>query len=207
MTVWDNIYKKHLKTGKGYGTISKDIYPAFVDFIEKNEFPVKNALDIGFGTGKYLKLLKDRSFKLAGIDNSETAALITNEILGNEADLRVADMYEYQIPKGKYDLVISISTLHHGTKEQVRDLVKQIHNALVPEGKVFITLPDYKDSWHAKSKDIKELSKGTYIHLSGPEKDLPHSLYTKREIEEMFSPFQDVKMTMQSGRWFIRGTK
>jgi len=207
MTVWDNIYKKHLRSGEGYGTISKDIYPLFIQFIRETNFIEKSALDIGFGTGKYLKLLQEAEFQVAGIDNSEMAVEMTKELLGRDADLRLANMYNYQIPKDRYDLVLSVSTLHHGTKEEVKDLIKNIYDSLLPSGKVFITLPDYTESWHAKSKDLKEISKGTYIHLTGPEKDLPHSLFSEAEIKSMFLSFKDVSMNSQSGRWFVMAIK
>lgn len=67
-------------------------------------------------------------------------------------------MFEYEIPQNTYDLIISISTIHHGTKAEVQNLINKIHNSLKMNGKIFITVPDFEiarqnDAW----KDDQEI--------------------------------------------------
>jgi SAM-dependent methyltransferase len=209
MTIWDKIYKEYKDSGKKWASLFDDVSPMFKQFLKQSYFEVKYVLDIGCGTGKYLKLLKEVGFKTDGIDSSETAVEFTKKILGVGSNILCVDMYDYNIPKNKYDLIISIATIHHGDKKQVQAVINKIHKALVKNGKIFISVPDLESGkkWHTFVNN-KEIAKGTYIPLSGPEKGLLHSFYTKEEAEKLFSKFKDVQIDLdQQGRWIVRGRK
>lgn len=209
MTTWDNIYKNYKNGGEAWATLSEDIDPLFISFIAKSELRLKSAFDIRCGTGKYLKFLKLKGFSVFGIDSSETAIEMSKENLGDSAAVEMADMYDYEIPKNKFDLILSVSTLHHGTKDQIKKLIDQIYGSLSTDGKIFITLPDIEcnKKWNT-FKDDKEIAPGTYSPLSGPEKGLPHSFFSKQEIESLFSDFRDIELSIDKiGRWFVIGTK
>lgn len=224
MTTWDNIYKDFQKGGVAWATLSEDIDERFKDFISKSDFKHKYAFDIGCGTGKYLKFLQSLGFKTDGIDSSETALQMTKKLLSDNSKIDVADMFEYEIDKNKYDLIFSISTIHHGTKSQVKNLVDQIYSALINDGKFFITLSDLQTAiggemlkenlgeeeskkWNT-FKDHTEIEPGTYAPNDGPEKGLAHSFYTKEEVEKMFLKFKNVDLELDEiGRWFVIGEK
>jgi ubiquinone/menaquinone biosynthesis C-methylase UbiE len=55
MTIWDNIYKNYQKGGEAWATLSEEIHPLFKQFLSQSNFELKHVLDIGCGTGKYLK--------------------------------------------------------------------------------------------------------------------------------------------------------
>jgi len=208
MTVWDKIYKNYLKGGPAWKSLSESIRPEFKKFIKENNFTDKKALDIGCGDGRYMVYLKSNNFEVSGLDSSQTSISICQEKLGQEAKVEKADMFKYNIPSGQYDFIYSISTLQHGYKEQARELIKGIYQALVRGGKVFITLPDESgaDKWQTFKKS-KEITEGTYIPLAGPEKGLPHSFFKKNEIIEYFSNFKNIKMEIDKKRrtWIITG--
>jgi len=209
MTIWDNIYKNYRKGGQAWATLSEEVDGRFIRYLEKSQFKQKSAFDIGCGTGKYLKFLAAQGFAVSGIDNSKTAIEMTKENLLNAADITIADMYNYQIPRNKYDLIISVSTLHHGTKEQIGHLIEKIYDCLLSDGKIFITLPDIEcnKKWNT-FKDDKEVAPGTYSPMSGPEKGLPHSFFDKEEIEKFFNKFSNVNLDLDEiGRWFITARK
>lgn len=210
MTIWDNIYKNYKQGGEAYATLRKGLIPEFLSFIEENNFKVKHVLDIGCGNGKYLLFLKELGFQTDGIDSSPTAIEMTKVSLGVDSEINLANMYEYRIRANKYDLIISIAAIHHGLKKPVRDLIKQFYPALLPGGRFFITLPDNEGSAHwTMMVEHYEIEPGTRVPLSGPEKDLPHSSFTKAEIEEMFSEFKNLQLNllMDRGRWIITGEK
>lgn len=194
-TVWDKIYKRFLSGKENYGCLSGEILPAFTQFVEKSNFPIRCALDIGCGPGKYLKFLVSKGFKVAGIDSSETAVAMSKEFLGKSADIRLADMYEYSIPAGAYDLIYSILTLHHGTKRQVMRAVERIFKGLIPGGKIFITLPVYasRQDWQT-GNEWEYIEDGVIMPNSGPEKGLIHSLFKKQEIANMCSGFSQLSI-------------
>ena len=209
MTIWDDIYKNYQKGGKAWATLSEEIHPLFKQFLSQSNFELKHVLDIGCGTGKYLKLLQAGGFKTDGIDSSETAVEMTKKTLGVGSTILCINMFEFEIPKNKYDLVISISTIHHGTKEQVQNLINRIYEAIVENGKIFITVPDFESSkkWNT-FKDHEEIAEGTFAPLSGPEKGLPHSFYTKEKAQKLFSKFIDLQLDLDShGRWVAQASK
>ena len=174
----------------------KDIIISSLDFIcGFNGLCLKNALDIGCGIGKYLKILQAGGFKTDGIDSSETAVEMTKKILNNNSKILCVNMFEFEIPKNNYDLVISINTIHHGTKQQVQNLINLIHKVLVENGKIFITVPNLGNTkkWNT-FKDHEKLAEGTFTPLIGPEKGLPHSFYTKKQTQKLFSKFRDLQL-------------
>ena len=205
MTTWDKIYKNYQQGGAAWASLAEDIYPQFIKFIQETNFKDKNVLDIGCGTGNYLKLLQSLGFKTTGIDSSQTAIQMTKKLLADDSKIEYADMFKYQIAKNKYDLIISIASLHHGLKTNIQKLVNQIYDSLLEGGNTFITVPDYASSkkWNTFKNNTK-ISEGTYTPNSGPEKGLPHSFYTKTEIEKLFSQFQNIKLELDKiGYWFI----
>ena len=109
MTVWDTIYRNHQKGGEAWPTLSEGIDPLFQEFLKESNFKLKHALDIGCGTGKYLKLLQSAGFRVDGIDSSPTAVRMSQEALGQESKVVFANMFEFEIPKKTYDLILSIS--------------------------------------------------------------------------------------------------
>lgn len=210
MTVWDNIYQNYKKGGEVYATLRWSLDPNFLSFIKENDFKTKQVLDLGCGNGKYLLFLKGLGFKTVGIDSSPIAIEMTKESLKDDLDIELTDMYKYEIPEGKYDLIISIAAIHHGLKKQVRALIKQFYSVLLPGGRFFITLPDNGGSAHwTMMVNHQEIEPGTRVPLFGQEKDLPHSSFTEMEIKEMFSEFKNIKMELLAdrGRWIITGEK
>ena len=210
MTVWEKIYQDYQKGGEEYATLKTGLIPEFLEFIKNNNFKTKKVLDIGCGNGKYLVFLKTLSFIVNGIDSSETAVEMTKDVLDGNDSIVCANMYDYKMTPSSYDLIISIAAIHHGLKKEVKGVIKEIYQALLPGGLFFITLPDNEGSSHwTMMTDHKEIEPGTRIPLSGPEKDLPHSSFTKDEIKDMFSDFKNVnlKLLAERGRWIITGEK
>src|SRR4030042_5551298 len=127
MTIWDNIYKQFQHGGKAWASLSKGIDPRFIAFIKKEKFPIKQALDIGCGTGKYIVFLEKSGFAVDGIDSSPTAVKITQKNISSKSHAEVADMFTFCYLKEKYDLILSIATLQHGYKEQIAHVIKSIY--------------------------------------------------------------------------------
>jgi hypothetical protein len=102
-----------------------------------------------------------------------------------------------------------VATIQHGFKKDVQNLINKINSALVVGGKMFITIPDFESSkkWNT-FKNHKDLGGGTFAPLSGPEKGLPHSFYTKAEVRKLFAKFSDAKIRLDDrGRWVAQASK
>ena len=209
MTIWDNIYRNYQDGGEAWATLSEGLHPLFKKFLSQSNFQAKRALDIGCGTGAYLKMLQNTGFETDGIDSSETAVEMTKKLLKDHSAILCADMFDFEIPKDTYDLVISTTTIHHGTKKQVQNLIDRIHEAIQKNGRIFISVPDLESNIkNGNLTDYQEIAKGTYVLLSGPEKGLPHSLYTREEAQKLFSKFSGVTLDLDDkGRWIAQASK
>ena len=206
---WDSIYRQYQQGGDAWASLSKGINQRFIDFINKSQFPQKKALDIGCGTGKYLVFLEELGFVVDGIDSSLTAIEMTKKVATQDSLVQQADMYEFSYPQNEYDLILSVSTLHHGKKAQVQNVIKRIYGSLLAGGKIFITLPDLESSKNWETfKSHTKIEPGTYSPNSGPEDGIPHSFFTKQEVRELFSAFRNMSLDLDEiGRWFIVAEK
>ena len=204
MTIWDAIYKNYQSGGPAWATLKDGLHPSFIEFIEQADFEIKNALDIGCGNGKYLLFLNKLGFSITGLDSSPTAISMATGAAKNSGHFIVADMYDYPYQADAYDLVISHAALHHGIKAKVLSLVGKIHGLLVVKGNLFLSLPsdDCKKNWPTMAGH-ETLPDGTCIPLQGPEKGLPHSFFSRQEIDELFTgKYGDLSIKLDdSGRW------
>jgi len=207
--VWDKIYRKYQQGGPAWASLSDGIHNSFISLLNRAKFKTKSALDLGCGNGKYLKFLQEFGFSVSGIDSSPTAIRMARRALGKKAKLRMSNIYVARLPVRKYDLVISVAAIQHGTKKAIERLVDRIYKSLVFQGKIFITFPRTTSlkRWATFGK-AKETAPGTYTPLLGPEKGLPHSFYGKKELKQLFSRFKEVRiMGDNRGRWVVTGQK
>lgn len=210
MTIWDRIYQKYKQDGEEYATLKPGLIPDFLNFIKEHDFRAKRVLDVGCGNGKYLAFLQGLGLEVSGIDSSSTAVEMANNLLNDSTAVIEADIYDYLLPASTYDLIISIAAIHHGLKGQVVNAIKNIYQSLKTSGYCFITLPDNEGSAHWVSMvEHQEIESGTRIPLTGPEKGLPHSSFTEKELGNMFIDFSKVttKLLPDRGRWIIIAQK
>jgi SAM-dependent methyltransferase len=210
MTVWDKIYENYQRGGSAWASLKDDLHPSFIEFMEQTDFEIKSALDIGCGEGKYLLFLMKRGFRITGLDSSPTAISMAKEVVEQSGSFIVADMFHYPYLTNTYDLVISHAAIHHGLKTQVVSLVEKIYGLLVGNGKIFISLPsdNSKMKWPTMAGH-ETLPDGTCIPVQGPEKGLPHSFFSKSEIDGLFrSKYSNLTIKADDhGRWIITGQK
>lgn len=209
MTQWEKIYRDYRRGGKAWATLAEEVSPWLIDLIASRTFHFKRALDIGCGEGKYVVYLEKQGFKVQAIDSSPTAVKMAKQRASVGALIELADMYDYDYPENTFDLVISISTLHHGHKNQVGQLIDKIHHSLVDGGVALITLPDLTKAKEWQTfKNHQDLGNGTYAPLAGPEKGLMHSFYSKKEVKALFSKYKSVSLHLDEiGRWYITAHK
>jgi SAM-dependent methyltransferase len=210
MTVWEKIYKNYQKGGPAWATLKDGLHPSFVEFMEQTDFERKNALDIGCGDGKYLLFLMEKGFKITGLDSSPTAISMAKKVVEQSGQLIVANMFDYPYQTNTYDLVISHAALHHGFKAQVVSLMKRIQGLLVENGKIFLSVPsdDCIKNWPSMLGH-ETLTDGTCIPVQGPEKGLPHSFFSRTEIDASFrGKYSNLSINIdEHGRWIITGQK
>lgn len=132
----------------------------FLKFLQKND----RLIDVGCGSGNLIiEFAKQVDYAL-GIDNNPACIQFLTKQLKNKhinnADARVADLLQLELKGKKFTKIAMTEVLEHFSKEEGTKVLKQIKNALAPNGKLLITTPNYKSPWVILEKlmDIFKLS-------------------------------------------------
>lgn len=137
-------YISHSETKQGfinniYHYIRKRTLKSKRNLIEKNtKLSFGNILDIGAGTGAFLRTMKDAGWKVTGVEPDETARTNAQQLYGLSL-LPSEDIFTLEA--ASYDAI----TLWH-VLEHVHDLHKyidQLKSLLKPAGRLFIAVPNY----------------------------------------------------------------
>lgn len=183
MKHWQQIFKRE---GRVFQEPHKDI-PQFIEILR--QIGANNVLDLGCGTGRHTIALARSGFRVCGIDISEEGIRQTEEWLRQEsleAALKVRDIYK-RLPYKEdfFDGVISTAVLHHARVSKIKKLIREIERVMKPGGVLIVEVPKEKDP-----QTHKETEPGTFVPLVGPEKGLPHHVFTEEELKEFFHNFE-----------------
>jgi len=115
-----------------------------------NKLNVATALDLGCGTGDFIKLIDslNKQSCIVGVDISDKT-IERNKInfVQENIEFIASDLLEYSIKKNKYDLISSITVLQHITnKEDLLQLLKNIKDGLSSKGKFIFLENIYNES-------------------------------------------------------------
>lgn len=177
-----NEYVSHSNTKKGFVNSVYQIVRKYT-LIKKLElisgfYKTGNILDIGSGTGEFLKVFKDAKWKTIGVEPDPNARkmAIENYGLDIKEEIEIANL-----ESGSFDVITMWHVLEHVTKlnERIEDLKRLIK----PNGIILIAVPNrtsldakiYKENWaaydlprhlyHFSPKDIETLFKNHGMNL------------------------------------------
>ena len=95
-------------------------------------------LDIGAGTGAFVRFMKNSGWNVTGLEPDESARLQAQSI--NSIQLLASDIF-FDLPADSFDVITMWHVLEH-----VHDLDKyleQLKKLIKPHGKIFIAVPNY----------------------------------------------------------------
>ncbi len=124
-------------TPKGYKTIATAYGKLFKKFLpEKKDAFI---IDVGCGPGYFLHFLNEEGYKdnSLGIDISQDQVDLCKE-KGLEAYPYEALTYFKRLRLGGIDLVVMNDLLEHISKENIPELLREVHRSLAPEGKLLV---------------------------------------------------------------------
>lgn len=176
--------------------IFRDVNKKLPEFIRLlNKIKAKNILDLGCGTGKHLVALAKGGFQAFGLDLIDKVTEIARDWLkkeGFEGKLSVGSIYDRLPYKDNFfDGVISTKAMHHGTMTQIKKLVKELERIMKPGAILMVEVPKKKKGYERFRGEFKEIEPGTLVPISGPEKDVPHHIFSSRkELLDLFSNFK-----------------
>jgi SAM-dependent methyltransferase len=111
-----------------------------VKTLKKYDIAKGKGIDLGCGTGWYLKAISEYGYAMTGIDNSSyliDEAKANNQ--GSGALLETGDMLKLRFAAGSFDFAYCINSLHHlAGKKEVQDALSEIHRVLRNNGLLII---------------------------------------------------------------------
>lgn len=157
-------------------------YRAYKARLLKKIDNVKTALEVGFGDGRWITLLRKRGIEAYGVDILENAAL---QLKNDGLSPVVADARLLPFKENSFDLTYSFGVIEHfeGTEKAAEEHVR----VTKPGGKIIITVP-YLFSPHTVYWVFMHVKRGTF-------EKRPATFgkrYTRRGFKEMLEQF-DVK--------------
>ena len=97
-----------------------------------------NILDVGCGTGSHLELYQRYKCDLFGIDLSPSMLSVARERLGDTAQLDLGNATEMPYEDDKFDLVISMLSLHEMSPDTRSAVIGEIKRVLKSDGRLLL---------------------------------------------------------------------
>ena len=168
---------------------------------------LSSALDIGCGAGRHTVHMAKRGLRVTGMDNAPTALSLTRQWLDKErldAGLVLTDMrVSLPFASGSFGAVISTNVIHHALLNTVLGTAREIERVVRSSGMILLTVPARKEVALSDSPASNEIEPNTFIPTDGPEKGLPHHLFTPEEFREIFPNFDVVELYVNEGRQIV----
>ncbi len=100
-----------------------------------------NILDVGCGTGSHLELYQRYKCNLYGLDMSPAMLEVARERLGDTAQLDLCDAMNMPYTDDKFDLVMSMLSLHEMSPETRSAVLEEVRRVLKDDG--YLLLIDF----------------------------------------------------------------
>ncbi|MCX6136421.1 MAG: class I SAM-dependent methyltransferase [Ignavibacteriales bacterium] len=114
----------------------------------------KRILELGCGVGGFLNyVMKQHPARFLGIDSSESQLSVCRKHV-TESVVRADSLDFLRMQTDQYDWIIALDMLEHVRKEDVSPLVKAIHSALAPGGKMLIRTPNMGSLFALRSRYV-----------------------------------------------------
>ena len=155
-------------------------------------------LDIGCGTGEFLKTMKDAGWEVQGLEPDEGAREQAINNLGLKVD---EPEHLFALPKAQYDVITMWHVLEH--VHRLHEYMDQIKSLLKPDGSLIIAVPNYQ-SWDAEHYQAEWAAYDVPRHLyhfsaSAMEKLLVQHEFELKQIKKM--PFDGFYVSLLSEKY------
>ena len=149
-------------------------------------FPGCRILDLGCGTGRYVRLLPDSPSRIVGVDLSRNMLVRARARIADRTDIRLVQASVTSLPfvAGSFDRVISGLVIDHVAS--AKDLFKEIAVVLAPQGHAVIAAV-HPDMQRITGSDIVVAASDQYVIR------IPGCLH---EVEELLTAARHAGLTL-----------
>ena len=130
-------YEKQPTAGFTVSKGDRDFYAGIIKILQPQ--PEKSLLDVGCGTGKFLRLAAELGLKTSGIDISEVAVEAACRNLP-DSEIRCGMAEELPWQDNLFDYVVCLGSLEHFHHSE--DAVREMARVLKPDGLACILVPN-----------------------------------------------------------------
>lgn len=107
--------------------------------IDSFQLSGKKLLDVGCGTGDFLKVAQDKGWNVAGIEPNDSARTIAN-IKANQAVFNIDQLLQFE--PNSFDVITLWHVLEH--LPQLENHFSILESLLKPDGRLVIAVPNFK---------------------------------------------------------------
>jgi SAM-dependent methyltransferase len=188
---WERIYKEE---GRGEKRPFHRFYEV-VGIFRSNG--CRQILDLGCGSGRHFIHLAREGFEVVGVDLSPTALRLTKGWAvreGCEDSVILADMRSpLPFRTSSFDGVFSTQVIHHAYLLEIERTIQEIFRVLGCGGMAFVTVSACRD----ETEHI-EIEPNTFIPLKGPERGVPHHIFTEENLRKSFQAFHILEVSLRA---------
>lgn len=154
-------------------------------YARKNK--LKTILDVGCGTGKLVKFLRNQKYDCSGCDISTEAVKKARKINPLKS-ITQAGATSLPYKKNSFDLLISVSVIEHLTKKEAGLFLNEARRILKKGGEIFLVTPNFRSPIRfLKGKDWFGYKDKTHISFYTPNSLI--KLLKKHEFEKFQTTF------------------
>jgi ubiquinone/menaquinone biosynthesis C-methylase UbiE len=153
--------------------------------------PADKYLEIGFGSGLFIKKYASHVSRIAGLDYSEdmvelASSINKNLIKSGKAEFRQGNVSDIPWDDNEFSVVVGIETFFFWPEPETS--LKEIFRVLAPEGRLVLEMAYNKDDGRDHTKQIKNYNL---------------TLYSGEEMETLLkkSGFSDISITYYKSMW------
>jgi len=158
---------------------------------------MRRVLDLGFGIGRHVIIFARKGFETYGIEPTRSGVSHCEKWLeaeGLHADIRMGKMTELPYENSFFDFVLSWNVIYHGTMNQLKKALEEIHRVTRRGGMIYITLNSTRNKHYGQGTEI-ELN--TYLNPMKMDGDLPHHYSDEGEVTALFEEWDVMQMEEQ----------
>lgn len=189
-----NNRKIYIGRKEEFGRVQFEVFPKIREAVKM--FKSKNInkiLDLGCGLGVNSIYLAQKGFQICAADICEKYTNIV-ENKAEKVELKniecmIFDMKELPFNDKSFDGIICISTLSHGTFDDIRNYINEIYRVLKLKGMLITDILSIEDDSFGIGEQIE---KNTFIGGRDGEENIPHHYTNEEEMRELFSRFSEV---------------